>query len=75
MGMQVQRPMDVVSSDDHHLGHVDQVSGSEVDLSKLHMRTKDSRHPIPLSWVDWVDDKVHLNLTRDDAEAWRLLAE
>ena len=64
--------MEVVSSDDRHIGRVDHVKGSEIELAKLDIAGGFKHHMIPLSWVDWVDDKVHLNLSHDDAKAqWR----
>ena len=59
--------MEVVSADGHHVGRVDHVSGEQIELAKLDITTLGSHKMIPLSWVDWVDEKVHLNLTKDQA--------
>jgi hypothetical protein len=68
---QIREHMDIVSSDDRHVGRVDHVKGSEIELAKLDVSTLGQHRMIPLSWVDWVDDKVHLNLTHDAAkERW-----
>jgi len=68
---QIREHMDVVSSDNHHVGRVDHVRGSEIELAKMDLQAMGQHHKIPLSWVDWVDDKVHLNLTKDVAkERW-----
>jgi hypothetical protein len=47
---------------------VDHVRGSEIELAKMDLQAMGKHHLIPLSWVDYVDDKVHLNLGRDEAE-------
>jgi hypothetical protein len=61
--------MEVISSDDRHIGKVDHVLGTEIELSKWDVAGLGKHHLIPLSWVDWVDEKVHLNLTHDEAKA------
>ena len=64
--------MEVVGSDGHHLGKVDHVLGNDIELAKLDLGAGLKHHLIPLSWVDHVDSKVHLNLTRDEAKTtWR----
>jgi hypothetical protein len=64
--------MEVVSSDDRHVGKVDHILGTEIELGKWDVAGLGKHHLIPLSWVDWVDDKVHLNLSHDEAKAnWR----
>ena len=64
--------MDVVGSDGHHLGRVDHVLGQDIELAKLDLGAGLKHHLIPLSWVDHIDDKVHLRLTRDEAKtSWR----
>jgi len=64
--------MDVVGSDGHHLGRVDHVLGQDIELAKLDLGAGLKHHLIPLSWVDRIDDKVHLRLTRDEAKtSWR----
>jgi hypothetical protein len=69
---QIQQHMEVVGIKDEHLGKVDEIIGSEIKLTKsLGMG---HHHAIPLSWVASVDDKVHLNVSADDAKkAWREL--
>ncbi|MGA0599161.1 DUF2171 domain-containing protein [Caulobacter sp. KR2-114] len=72
---QIREHMEVVSSDNHHVGRVDHVRGSEIELAKMDLQALGQHHKIPLSWVDWVDDKVHLNLTRDVAKDTWLKAD
>ena len=70
---QIREHMEVVGSDGEHLGRVDHIMGSDIELAKLDVTGGLKHHLIPLSWVDYVDDdKVRLNLTRDEAKAgWR----
>jgi hypothetical protein len=64
--------MEVVGSDGHHVGKVDHVMGQDIELAKFDMGSGLKHHLIPMSWVDHVDEKIHLNLTKDAAKAgWR----
>ncbi len=68
----IQEHMEVVGSDGKHVGRVDHVVGTEIELAKLDLAGGFKHHLIPLSWVEQVDDKVHLSLTEDAATAaWR----
>ena len=60
--------MDVVGSDGKHVGKVDHIKGSQIELAKLDLQAMGKHHLIPLSWVEYVDDKVHLSLGRKEAE-------
>jgi hypothetical protein len=70
---EIKEHMEVVGSDGHHVGKVDHVLGTEIELAKLDLGAGLKHHLIPLSWVDDIaDDKVRLSVTRDDAKArWR----
>ena len=69
---QITEHMEVVGSDGHHVGKVDHVLGQDIELAKLDLGAGLKHHLIPLSWVESVDDKVHLNMTKDAAKAgWR----
>lgn len=69
---QIREHMEVVGSDGKHVGRVDHVLGTEIELAKMDLAGGFKHHLIPLSWVDWVDDKVHLSLDHDTAKAqWR----
>jgi hypothetical protein len=70
---EIKEHMEVVGSDGHHVGKVDHVLGTEIELAKLDLGAGLKHHLIPLSWVeDIADDKVRLSVTRDDAKArWR----
>lgn len=65
----IREHMEVVGSDGKHVGKVDHVRGSEIELAKLDLGSGLKHHLIPTSWVDRVDEHVHLNLTQDEAKA------
>lgn len=60
--------MEVVGSDGKHVGRVDHVKAGEIELAKLDLQAMGKHHMIPLSWVEYVDDKVHLSMGRFEAE-------
>jgi hypothetical protein len=70
---QIHEHQDVVGSDGGHVGRVDHVVGTEIELAKLDLGAGLKHHLIPITWVDHVDDEgVHLTLSKDDAKAgWR----
>ena len=69
---QIREHMDVVGSDGGHVGKVDHVLGEDIELAKLDLGSGLKHHLIPVTWVEQVDDKVRLNLTKDAAKAaWR----
>lgn len=69
----IREHMEVIGSDDKHVGRVDHVVGTDIELAKIDLAGGFKHHMIPLSWVDYVDDdKVRLSLTADAAKAaWR----
>ena len=70
---QIQEHMEVIGSDGRHVGRVDRLAGSEIELTKLDTASGLKHHLIPMSWVDNVDDgKLCLDRTADAAKAaWR----
>lgn len=64
----IREHMEVVGADGRHVGRVDQVKGMQIELAKLDLETKARHRLIPLSWVESIDDKVHLSLNQEDAE-------
>lgn len=69
---QIKEHMEVVGSDGGHVGKVDHVVGSEIELAKFDWGAGLKHHMIPVSWVDHVDEKVCLTLTKEQAKAaWR----
>lgn len=69
----VDEHMDVVGSDDSHVGTVDKVRGDRILLTKSDQDAGGRHHSIPSRWIDKVEDnKVHLRKTADEAKAhWR----
>ena len=65
---QITEHMEVVGSDGKHVGRVDHVKGSEIELAKMDLQAMGKHHMIPLSWVEYIDDKVHLSMDRETAE-------
>jgi hypothetical protein len=63
--------MDVVGSDGKHIGKVDHVMGSDLQLTRS--MGMGSHHLLPLTYVDQVTgDKVRLSITEDEAkDRWR----
>ena len=72
---QINEHMEVLSSDGKHVGRVDHIRGSEIELAKMDLQAMGKHHKIPMSWIDWVDEKIHLNLTRDAAKDLWLKAD
>jgi hypothetical protein len=66
---EIKEHLEVVGSDGGHVGKVDKVLGENIELAKLDLTGGFKHHLIPISWVDHVDDKVHLTITREDAKA------
>lgn len=64
----IREHMEVVGSDGKHVGRVDHVRDYEIELAKFDLAGLGKHHLIPTSWIDWVDDKVHLNLTTEEAK-------
>src|ERR1700722_10903163 len=66
----IKRHMNIIASCGTKVGVVRGVEGRAIKLTK-----SDSpdglRHFIPLSWVEWVDESVHLNKnSKDTEESW-----
>ena len=64
--------MEVVGSDDAHVGTVDKVRGDRIILTKSDPDAGGHHHSIPSRWVSSVEDKVKLRKTASEAkQAWR----
>ena len=65
--------MEVIGSDDAHVGTVDCTRGDSIILTRSDPDAGGVHHRIPCGWVDSVDDgKVKLNLTAAEAtDRWR----
>lgn len=67
----IREHMDVVGSDGKHIGKVDHVLGSDLQLTRA--MAVGAHHLLPLTYVDTVTgDKVRLSITEDEAkDRWR----
>ena len=64
--------MEVRGSDGGHVGLVDCLRGEHIVLTRRDATADGVHHAIPFGWVTKVDDKVHLNVTADEATTrWR----
>jgi hypothetical protein len=67
---QVREHMDVISSDLKTVGKVDHLDGPDkIKLTKQSSPNGEHHHFIPVSWIDHVDQHVHLNKTGTDVTA------
>jgi hypothetical protein len=64
----IREHMEVVGSDGKHVGRVDHVEDGQIELAKLDLNTMGKHRLIPMSWIDFVDEKVHLSMPHDEAE-------
>jgi hypothetical protein len=63
----IKEHMDVISSDRKTVGQVDHLEGSDkIKLTKQSSPDGQHHHFIPVSWVDHVDQHVHLNKSGAD---------
>ncbi len=71
---QIKEHMEVVGADGRHIGRVDHIKGSDIELAKFDFGAGLRHHMVPMSWVDEVDgEKVRLNMTVDEAKAaWKV---
>jgi hypothetical protein len=64
---QIKEHMDVISSDRKTVGKVDHLEGTDkIKLTKQSSPDGQHHHFIPMSWVDHVDQHVHLNKSGAD---------
>jgi hypothetical protein len=64
---QIKEHMDVISSDKKTVGKVDHLDGTDkIKLTKQSSPDGQHHHFIPVSWVDHVDQHVHLNKSGAD---------
>lgn len=63
----IKEHMEVVGSDGKHVGTVDHLEGqSHIKLTKQDSNAGGQHHFIPTTWVERVDQKVHLKKTAQD---------
>lgn len=72
---EIKEHMEVLGSDGEHLGTVDHLEGTDqIKLTKSDA-ADGKHHFIPLSWVDHVDEHVHLNKSTQEAkQEWKAAA-
>ena len=64
---QIKEHMDVISSDKKTVGKVDHLEGTDkIKLTRQSSPDGQHHHFIPVSWVDHVDQHVHLNKSGAD---------
>lgn len=75
-GMEITQHMEVVGSDNQHVGTVDHMEGADkIKLTKTDPSAGGKHHFIAISEVDKVDNKVHLKKSAKDAMAqWQSAA-
>jgi hypothetical protein len=60
--LDIQKDMEVVGLDGKHVGTVDHLEAADrIILSKNDPKAGGRQHLISIDWVDYVDQKVHLN--------------
>jgi hypothetical protein len=71
----IKEHMEVVGSDGKHVGTIDHLAKSGlIKLTKSD--AKDGQHHLfPVSWVETIDDKIHLNKSSQEAQQqWQTAA-
>ena len=64
--------MEVIGSDDQHIGTVDKVRGDRIFLTRSDPSAGGHHHSIPCDWVEKVEDKVTISKSAEEARtAWR----
>jgi hypothetical protein len=65
----IREHMPIVCSNNEQFGSVDRVEGDSIKVAK---DDQGQHHWIPLDWVTYVDDKVHVDRPGDQAmREWR----
>jgi hypothetical protein len=74
--LDIQEHMEVVGSDGKHVGTIDHLEGPErILLTRDDPKAGGQHHLISIDWVDYVDQKVHLNKTSKKAMSeWQAAA-
>ena len=64
---QIREHMDVISSDKKVVGKVDHMDGpKKIKLTKQSSPDGRHHHVIPVSWIDHIDQHIHLNKSGAD---------
>jgi hypothetical protein len=69
----IREHMEVIGSDGEPVGTVDYMDGTDrIMLAKSHPASGGKHHVIPIDWVEYVDDGVHLSKSSLDVmRHWR----
>ncbi len=68
--LDIKEHMEVVGSDEKHVGTVDHLEGTDrIKLTKTDPEAGGKHHFLPIDMVDFVDSKVHLTKTGQEAKA------
>jgi hypothetical protein len=68
----IREHMEVVASCGKRVGIVDAVEGNSIKLTKNDSAAGGQHHFIPVTWVETVDDRVHLNKnSKETFEQWK----
>lgn len=67
---QIAEHMEVIGADGRHVGTVDKVEGSTIELTKSDPAARGTHHAIPYAWVDTIaDGKLRLKKSASEAMA------
>lgn len=64
----IREHMPVIGADGQHVGTVDHVQGDHIKLTKNDPAANGQHHLIPTSWIDHIDEHVHLNKSSQDVQ-------
>ena len=71
----IKEHMEVLGSDGKHVGTVDHLAKSGLIKLTKSDATDRQHHLFPVSWVEKVDDKIHLNKSSQEAkQQWQTAA-
>lgn len=62
----IREHMEVLAADGQHVGTVDHVQGNQLKLTKNDPAAMGQHHYIPTTWIDHIDQHVHLNKSSQD---------
>lgn len=65
----IREHMPVIGSDGQHVGTVDHVNGDQIKLTRKDAEAQGHHHFIPTSWIDHVDEHVHLSKSSEEVSA------
>ncbi len=65
---QIKEHQEVLGSDGEHVGKVDHIEPTRLKLVRNDPDAQGHHHYVPLEWVASVDEAIHLNKSRGEAE-------